>query len=111
MTEGSTRSDLERRVIERASRDPQFRKDFAANPRETVEREFGVTIPENIEITVVEETPSTVYVVLPPAPAQSGGELTDQSLEEVAGGGNPRAGWTVLEDTCTVEDPLCRYVT
>ena len=31
MTEGNSLSELEQRVIERASRDPQFRKDFAAN--------------------------------------------------------------------------------
>lgn len=86
MTDGNNRVELEQQIIERASRDAQFRKDFTSNPRQTVERELGVSIPEGISITVVEETPAKVYVVLPPAPVQAGQEISDADLEAVAGG-------------------------
>ena len=111
MTEGNARGKLEQQVIERASRDPQFREQLKQDPRGTVARDFGVEVPPDITVEVVEETPSRVYVVLPPVPAQSGGELTDHELEEVAGGRRDLSTFTLLLDACTVDDPLCRYVT
>ena len=86
MTDGNARGDLEQRVIERASRDPQFREQLKQDPRGTISRDFWVEVPSDITVEVVEETSSKVYLVLPPAPVQGGGELTDQALEEVAGG-------------------------
>jgi hypothetical protein len=61
------------------------------NPNATVERELGTSIPSNIEIRVVEETPSTLYLVLPPQSMAAGQELSDRELEQVAGGD---AGWS-----------------
>jgi hypothetical protein len=40
---------------------------------------------EGVALTVVEETPTNRYLVLPPRPAV-GGELSDSELESVAGG-------------------------
>ena len=102
MTEGKTRGDLEQQLIERSSRDPHFREQLKQDPRGTVARDFGVEIPQHITVEVVEETPSKVYLVLPPAPAQSGGELTDQELEAVAGG-----GWTEQGAGCNSESDVC----
>lgn len=100
MTADSTRGELEQQVVERAARDSQFRKDFMTNPRETAEREFGVAIPEGIDITVLEETPSSVYVVLPPAQAQAGREVSDADLEAVAGGWGGLSGQACSEAPC-----------
>jgi Nitrile hydratase, alpha chain len=82
----SSRDTITSRMIERATGDPQFRQELLQNPRETLERELGVRLPAGIEIRVVEETSSTLYLVLPPQPMQAGQELSDQELEQVAGG-------------------------
>jgi hypothetical protein len=54
----------------------------------------------------VEETPDTIYLVLPPgtSPAGRGGEISDRELESVAGGRwEPK---TDTEITCVVACPL-----
>ena len=89
----SNRDALTGRIVDRATRDPQFRQNLLQDPKRTVEQELGVSIPENIEIRVVEETPSTLYLVLPAQSIRAGQELSDQELEQVAGG-----GWTALAD-------------
>jgi Nitrile hydratase, alpha chain len=88
MSDGPTsnRDTVTSRVIERATRDPQFRQELLRDPKETVEQELGVRIPDGTEIRVVEETPSTLYLVLPPQSMAAGQEISDQDLEQVAGG-------------------------
>lgn len=86
-----TRQTLEAQVLERAAQDPQFREQLKQDPEGTVEREFGVQVPPNITVKVVEETPSKAYLVLPPAAVRRGQELTDQDLETVAGGWSAEA--------------------
>lgn len=85
-----TRQDLEAQVLERAAKDPQFREQLQQDPGGTVARDFGVHVPPEITVEVLEETPSKVYLVLPAAAAQPGQGLTDQDLEAVAGGWSGR---------------------
>lgn len=80
------RDDLSNQIVDRAARDPAFREELLRNPKRTVEQELGVSIPASIEIRVVEEAPSTLYLVLPSQPIAAGQELSDQDLEQVAGG-------------------------
>jgi Nitrile hydratase, alpha chain len=82
----SNRNTVTSQVIERATRDSQFRQELLRDPNGTLERELGVNIAAGVEIRVVEETPSTLYLVLPPQPMQAGQEFSDQELERVAGG-------------------------
>jgi Nitrile hydratase, alpha chain len=82
----SNRNTVTSQVIDRATRDSAFRQELLQNPKETVERELGVSIPAGIELRVVEETSSTLYLVLPPQPMAAGQELSDRELEQVAGG-------------------------
>lgn len=94
-----SRQGMTSQVIDRATRDPQFRQDLQRDPARTVEREFGVRIPKSIELRVVEETPSTLYLVLPPKSIATGEEISDQDLEQVAG------GWSAHTETCAASQP------
>ncbi len=59
------RAELERRIVSRALRDPEFRARLVANPREAVAEELGVDLPERLEVVVVEERPDRIAIVLP----------------------------------------------
>jgi Nitrile hydratase, alpha chain len=89
----SNRDTVTRQVIERATRDSQFRQELLRDPAKTVEQELGVSIPKSIELRVVEETSSMLYLVLPPQPVAAGQELSDQELEQVAGGWSEGVDW------------------
>lgn len=96
-----TRPSLEAQILERAAKDPAFREQLKRDPSAIVAREFGVEIPQHITVEVVEETPSTVYLVLPSTSAQRGQELTDSELEAVAG------GWSGQTECGTCGKPSC----
>jgi hypothetical protein len=53
-----------------------------------VEQELGTRLPEGVRVVAVEETADTIYLVLPSAsPIGGAGELSDEELQTVAGGG------------------------
>ncbi|MCL6611135.1 MAG: NHLP leader peptide family RiPP precursor [Peptococcaceae bacterium] len=58
------------------------------NPKEILGR-FGVQVPAEVEVKVVEELPGVVYLVLPVNPA----EMTDKQLDGVGGGLDLPGGW------------------
>ncbi|HEY5018282.1 MAG TPA: NHLP leader peptide family RiPP precursor [Streptosporangiaceae bacterium] len=68
----------------RAAEDPSFRSQLKSDPKGTLERELGGTMPADIRIEVLEETPAHVYLVLPTPESK---ELTADELAGVAGGG------------------------
>jgi len=76
-------------LISRAWEDAEFKKKLLSDPRAAIKQATGMTIPEGITLKVVEETADTLYLVLPSQVAASG-ELSDEALEMVAGGGK---GW------------------
>ena len=84
--QGRRRDELQGQLIERATRDQAFREELVRDPKVVIQRELGLEIPESVDIRVVEETPTTSYLVLPPAQAASGQQLSDRELEGVAGG-------------------------
>lgn len=86
MNDHAMRKTVEEKVRERAQRDPAFRQLLTTDPRSALRDEVGIEIPEDVKITVVEESPSTVYLVLPQESAAAGQELSDDELDEVAGG-------------------------
>ena len=58
--------DADDLLVSRAGEDSDFRERLLRKPRETIEGEFGVTLAENHEIHVHEETYTATHVVLPP---------------------------------------------
>ncbi len=58
--------DAEALLRSRAREDAGFRERLLAKPKETIEQEFGVTLPAEHEIFVHEETDTATHLVLPP---------------------------------------------
>lgn len=73
--------DLTDALVKRAAKDSDLRERLLAEPKDTLEREFGVTLPANHEIQVHEEADSATHVVLPPR-----SKLTDAEREEAKTG-------------------------
>ena len=95
-TGGGKRAEVERTLVQRSMEDEDFRQRLLDDPKGAVEQELGSRLPEGVEVRAVEESAQIIYLVLPSAsPLGQGGELSDQELDEVAGGDesdNPWAG-------------------
>ena len=59
------RAEIERRLVERATREPAFRQALRENPRAALEDELGIAVRSSLSISVVEETPHSLCIVLP----------------------------------------------
>ena len=90
----NARQTLEAQLIDRAMKDETFRQELLRDPKGVVARELGIQMPENIDVQVLQESPSTVYLVVPRPVQSADAELSDKELEAVVGGiGMPEGGW------------------
>jgi hypothetical protein len=85
---GSLRSEVQRRLVQRSIEDEDFRQKLLDDPKWALEQVLQTQLPDDVEVRVVEESPKTIYLVLPGTSlAPEEGELSDQDLEAVAGAG------------------------
>ena len=80
------RKQLEEKLIEKAMKDEDFRKQLIDNPAVAIQSFFGVKIPDTFKITVLEEDANSYFLVLPFKNEEAGDELSEEQLEQVAGG-------------------------
>ncbi len=78
----SSREEFEKEVLRRARADAGFRAQLLVDPKAALKTAFGVELPPDIEIRVLEETPTRFFIVLPVEKT----ELSDEDLAQVAGG-------------------------
>ena len=78
--------DATERLLSRALQDSGFRARLLADPKDAIEREFGVTLADGQEIHVHEESDAETHLVLPPK-----SRFSDEEREEA------RTGATSLE--------------
>ncbi|WP_456426420.1 NHLP leader peptide family RiPP precursor [Rhodocaloribacter sp.] len=90
------RQKLNRQVTQKAMEDANFRQRLLEDPKGTLETEYGISIPNEADIKVFQETPQSHYFVLPPRPIQDGDELTEDELEAVAGGWYVNLLWSSI---------------
>jgi hypothetical protein len=55
-------------IITRAWSDEAFKQKLLAEPKATIEAELGVTLPQDIEIFIHEQTPTQLHLILPMKP-------------------------------------------
>ena len=92
-------SDLDKVRIE-CGIDADFRNKFMADPAGVL-RSHGVDVPDGLNINVVEDTPSTYHVNIPP---YRGNDLSSASLKAAAAPGKEGTTWCT---TCTATTPIC----
>ena len=56
---------LKQQIISKAMKDEAFRQKLFSNPRTTLERELGITLPQGVSVQVHEDTPTILHLVLP----------------------------------------------
>jgi hypothetical protein len=95
------RAEVESTLVQRSLQDDSFRQMLLDDPKATVEQELGSGLPEDVEVRVVEESPQSIYLVLPSdSPLGQGEELSGRELERVAGGVPGHNPWSGTEDSC-----------
>ncbi len=69
-------------ILQRKSaEDSEFRSQLIANPKEVINQEFGIDVPENMDIHVHESSLQDIHIALPPANI-----MTEEQLEAVSAG-------------------------
>jgi hypothetical protein len=80
-----TKRDLETRLIEKAWKDQEFRRNVVTDPKGVLEKQLGRPLPPNLKIFIHEEDANTLHFSIPATPGTMD-ELSDEELERVAGG-------------------------
>ena len=80
-----SRGEMQDLLNKFASQNPKYREALIKDPKSVVEKQFAMNL-EGVTVKAVEESPDTLYVIVPRAAAA--GELDDSDLEKVAGGGD-----------------------
>lgn len=73
--------EMRAHLTNRAAEDSAFRAQLVADPKGAMNQEFGITVPENIEIVVHESDMRTVHLALPPDPV-----MDEEQLEAISAG-------------------------
>jgi hypothetical protein len=78
-----TRTTIDAAIADRIAADPAFRAALLSDPHAALAALAGMNIPESVRITVHEESPADIHLVI-----AANSALSDQDLELVAGGVN-----------------------
>ena len=73
--------EFESYIRNKSVEDQEFRARLLSNPRDVVEDELDITVPEGFNINVYEDTSTSMHFVLPPSAA-----LSDHEMSALAGG-------------------------
>jgi hypothetical protein len=84
----TVRHELESRLIARAWKDPEFRKQLLRDPKAVLEQEAGEKIPEQTRVVALEERPDVLYLVVPMKPTTAP-QLSPERLLALASGEAP----------------------
>ncbi len=73
--------EMYKHIIDKSATDSAFRKQLQVEPKDTITKELGITLPDSMAIHVHESDMENVYISLPPDP-----NFSEEQLEGVTGG-------------------------
>ncbi len=73
-------TEMHEHLIGKAGDSEEFRARLMSEPKAVVSEEFGITMPENFNLHVMEDDAENGYLVLPPA-----SRLTEEQLGDARG--------------------------
>ena len=73
--------EMLKQIVDKSAIDKDFRQQLLAEPKGTISKELGITIPDSMEIHVHENDMQTVHIALPPDP-----DIPEEQLEAVSAG-------------------------
>ena len=73
-------------ILTKAAVDPVFREGLLREPRATLEKTFGRSLPPNLKIKFVTRDPDCDAMFVLPDPVTENDELSQDDLDTVAGG-------------------------
>ena len=77
------RKSLEMEIIRKAQEDEAFYRELTENPREAIQKHFGVNLPPQVKVNLMEENEEDLYLVVPLNPEKlPQGELSDEQMEQ-----------------------------
>ena len=87
------------KIIARAWADAEFAERLSSDPKGAL-AEQGIEVPDEFEVKVTHANANELHIIIPPMP-EGFGELGDEELEAVSGGGGgalrgPRVRWVPL---------------
>ena len=91
------RSQMEATLIEKAAADGNFRALLTSDPHAAIRAAFGTDPIPSLKLSVIEEAPGEVVLVLPRAIAED--ELPDDLLD-LASGGADMPEWKKFANDC-----------
>ena len=65
MAENLTRGEIQDLLMKFSKGNPNYREALLKNPKVVLEGQMGGKLPPGINVKAVEETPSTIYVIVP----------------------------------------------
>jgi hypothetical protein len=71
-------------VIAKAWKDPTFKRKLMKDPKSAL-KECGCTVPDNVNVKVIEDSDNSYTFVIPHAP-KNASELSEKELGKVAAG-------------------------
>ena len=80
-----TRAQMEAALVQKCWKEPAFLQGILHDPKRTIEKYTGSSLPPQVKIVVHQEDASTLHLTIPAVPLTAG-QLSDEELERVAGG-------------------------
>jgi len=82
MSDISNKQEFVSKIISYAGERPEFKEKLLKNPKAVVEKMANFKFPEDFEVSVYEDTPTKLNIVLP----NTSDELSEVELSAVSGG-------------------------
>lgn len=90
-----SRDDRMKQVLDLSTIDADFRRRLLETPHEAIRDTFGIHIPSHYRLRFIERGQDVDALVVLPDPVVSAGELSEDDLDSVSGGGiwSGGSGW------------------